>query len=332
MNGSVAPAPQPPAAEPAVAEPAAAEPATLRRVLHAVGQVVHGKDEVIEQVLLALLAGGHVLLEDLPGVGKSTLARAMAAAVGAELSRVQFTSDLLPADILGVSVWRPRAETFEFRPGPIFAHVVLADEVNRAPPRTQSALLEAMGEGQVSVEGQTRPLPRPFMVIATQNPSEHHGTYPLPESQRDRFALRITLGYAAADVEAQLLQAGASVGRATARPVVSLATVQQAQAAAAGLHLHPDLAAYAQRVVQATREHEALQQGVSTRGALAWVATARARAWLAGRDHVGIDDLQRLAVPALAHRLVLHAAAGEATEAASADLVREILARVPVPR
>lgn len=310
----------------------APDPATLREVQAAVSAVVRGKDEVIEQVLVALLAGGHVLLEDLPGVGKSTLARAMAAALGAELSRVQFTSDLLPADILGVSVWRPKSEAFEFRPGPIFAHIVLADEINRAPPRTQSALLEAMGEGQVSVEGRTRALPRPFMVIATQNPSEHHGTYPLPESQRDRFALRITLGYAEAGVEAQLLQAGARAGRIPAASVASLAMVEQAQAAAAQLHLHPDLAAYAQSVVQATRDHEDLVQGVSTRGALAWVATARAHAWLAGRDHVSIDDLQSLAVPALAHRLVHRTAAGQADDGARADTVREILARVPVPR
>jgi len=297
-----------------------------------VARVLRGKDEVIEHVLVALVAGGHVLLEDLPGVGKSTLARAMAMAVGAEPSRIQFTSDLLPADIIGVSVWRPRAEAFEFRPGPIFAHVVLADEVNRAPPRTQSALLEAMGEGQVSVEGRPRPLPRPFMVIATQNPSEHHGTYPLPESQRDRFALRITLGYAAAEVEAGLLEAGSEATRVDASPVATLAAVEAAQRAAAALHLHPDLAAYAQRVVQATREHAELSQGVSTRGALAWVATARAHAWLHRRDHVSIDDLQRLAVPALAHRLVLRTPGGELDDAIRADHVREILARVPVPR
>jgi len=306
--------------------------AALRKVRAAVAEVVRGKDEVIDQVLVALVAGGHVLLEDLPGVGKSTLARAVAAAIGAELSRVQFTSDLLPADIIGVSVWRPRTEDFEFRPGPIFAHVVLADEVNRAPPRTQSALLEAMGEGQVSVEGRTRALPHPFMVIATQNPSEHHGTYPLPESQRDRFALRITLGYAGAEVEAQLLQDGSSVGRTPATPVATLTDIEQAQLAAARLHLHPDLAIYAQQVVQTTRDHSDLGQGVSTRGALAWVATARARAWLAGRDHVSIDDLQSLAVPALAHRLVLRATAGEADDEARADHVREVLARVPVPR
>nr|MCH9686996.1 AAA family ATPase [Deltaproteobacteria bacterium] len=271
-------------------------------------------------------------LEDLPGVGKSTLARAVAAAVGAELSRVQFTSDLLPADIIGVSVWRPRLERFEFQPGPIFAHVVLADELNRAPPRTQSALLEAMGEGQVSVEGKARTLPQPFMVIATQNPAEHHGTYPLPESQRDRFALRITLGYAEAEVESALLVAGSAAGAVSTEPVASLADLEAAQRAAAALHLHPDLAAYAQAVVQHTREHAELAQGVSTRGALAWVATARARAWLDGRDHVSPDDLQTLAVPALAHRVVLRAVAGEAADIAAAEHIREAIAGVPVPR
>ncbi|MEM7160308.1 MAG: MoxR family ATPase [Myxococcota bacterium] len=309
-----------------------ADPAALRAVQAAVSTVVRGKDEIIEHVLVCLIAGGHVLLEDLPGVGKSTLARAIAASLGAQLSRVQFTSDLLPADIVGVSVWRPTLEKFEFQPGPIFAHVVLADEINRAPPRTQSALLEAMGEGQVSVEGQSRALPQPFIVIATQNPSEHHGTYPLPESQRDRFALRVTLGYAAADVEAALLEAGSDAGRMVDEPVASLEDIAQAQAAAAALHLHPDLAGYAQRVAQSTRDDPELQQGVSTRGALAWVATARARAWLDGRDHVTIDDLQSLAVPALAHRVVLRTAAGETADAVAAEHIREILARTPVPR
>jgi len=297
-----------------------------------VAEVVRGKLEVIEEVIVCLVAGGHLLLEDLPGVGKTTLARAVAAAVGAKLSRIQFTADLLPADIIGVSVWRARAESFEFQPGPIFANFVLADEINRAPPRTQSALLEAMGEGQVSVEGESRPLPSPFMVIATQNPAEHHGTYPLPESQRDRFALRITLGYANAEVEAALLESGADAGRVPATPVATLEDIAEGQRAATALHLHPDLATYAQQVAQATRDHADLAQGVSTRGALAWVATARARAWLSGRDHVSLDDLQTLAVAALAHRVVLHAATSEGADAEASEHIREVLARTPVPR
>lgn len=304
----------------------------MKAIAAAVSEVVRGKEEAVERILVCLVAAGHVLIEDLPGVGKSTLARAVAAAVGTPLSRIQFTADLLPADIIGVSVWRPRAEQFEFTPGPVFGHFVLADEINRAPPRTQSALLEAMGEGQVSVEGRSRPLPAPFMVIATQNPAEHHGTYPLPESQRDRFALRVTLGYADATIESALLQAGAEAGRAPAKAVASLDDIEQAQAAAAALHLHPDLAAYAQRIADATRQHGEFAQGVSTRGALAWVATARARAWLNGRDHVSIDDLQSLAVPALAHRVVLRASAGDADDLAAAEHIREILALTPVPR
>jgi MoxR-like ATPase len=298
---------------------------TLGRVHEAVAERIRGKDEVVELALVALVAGGHLLVEDMPGVGKSTLARALASAVGGTLSRIQFTSDLLPADIVGVNVWRAGSERFELSPGPIFANFVLADELNRAPPRTQSALLEAMGEGQVSIDGHTRPLPRPFMVLATQNPLEHHGTYPLPESQRDRFTLCVSLGYAAAEIEAELLANPPSVGPLEA--VTDPDTVAAAQRRAAEMFLHADLAAYAQRVVQATREHAGLRLGVSTRGALAWVAAARARAFLRDRSHVSIDDLQDLAVPALAHR-VLRSATGSATD----DVIRTIVASTAVPR
>ena len=299
--------------------------ATLRRVHEAVAERIRGKDEIVELALVALVAGGHLLVEDMPGVGKSTLARALAAAVGGTLSRIQFTSDLLPADIVGVGVWRAASERFELAPGPIFANFVLADELNRAPPRTQSALLEAMGEGQVSIDGKTHALPRPFMVLATQNPLEHHGTYPLPESQRDRFTLCVSLGYAAADVEAELL-----ANPPPTRPLAAVTdpeTIAAAQVRAAALMLHPDLAAYAQRVVQATREHPDLRLGVSTRGALSWVAAARARALLQDRAHVSIDDLQELAVPALSHRVV-QSATGSAPE----DVIRTIVASTGVPR
>lgn len=300
---------------------------TLRRVQAKVAEIIRGKDEAVELAVVALVAGGHLLVEDMPGVGKSTLARALAASVGGTLSRIQFTSDLLPGDILGVNVWRPRAESFEFSPGPIFANFVLADELNRAPPRTQSALLEAMGEQQVSVDGRSHPLPVPFMVLATQNPLEHHGTYPLPESQRDRFTLCLSIGYAAAEVETELLQRP-PVGGAP-EPVTEPAIIAAAQRRAAEVFVHADLASYAQRVVQATREHGELRLGVSTRGALAWMAAARARSLLRGREQVSIDDLQDLAVPALAHRVV---PAQSGAAAATAEIVRTLVASTAVPR
>lgn len=302
---------------------------TAAAIRKAVGSAIVGKDEIIDLALVALLSGGHLLLEDMPGVGKSTLARSLSGAVGGAFRRIQFTADLLPADVLGVNVWRPQREAFEFREGPLFANFVLADEVNRAPPRTQSALLEAMGEHQISVDGVSRPLPEPFMVIATQNPLEHYGTYPLPESQRDRFVLRLSMGYAAADVEAALLQGNGT--RPQADAVVSPQDVLAAQRAAQQVFVHADLATYAQAVVQATREHPRARLGVSTRGALAWVAAARARALLQGREQISLDDLQELAVAGLAHRVLPSLASDEAS-ASSEELVREIIATVPVPQ
>ena len=304
--------------------------AAVTAVREAVSAVIRGKDEVVDLALVAMLAGGHLLIEDIPGVGKSTLARALAQAAGGEFRRIQFTSDLLPADLVGVSVLRPGLEQAEFRPGPLFANFVLADEINRAPPRTQSALLEAMGEQTISVDGTSHPLPMPFMVIATQNPSEHHGTYPLPESQRDRFMLRLSMGYAAAEVEAALL-AGGREDTSPREPVCSLEAIIAARHAVDAVFVHADLAAYAQRVVQTTRTHEGVRLGVSTRGALAWMRAARAHAWLDGRTQLSVDDLQDLAVHALAHRMIATAANDE-SGAVAAERVREIVALTPVPR
>jgi MoxR-like ATPase len=307
----------------------------LADIRAAVATRIRGKTEVIDLALICLVARGHLLIEDIPGVGKSTLARALAEAIGGSFSRIQFTSDLLPADLLGVNVWRASAEQFEFRRGPMFANLVLADEVNRAPPRTQSALLEAMAEGQVSIDGISHPLPQPFIVIATQNPEEHHGTYPLPESQRDRFLLRLSMGYADAATEAALLRDGGveppGAAASHGAKVDSPSALLELQKAATAIHLHADLADYAQRVVQATRDAGEIRLGVSTRGALAWVAAARARALLNGRAQVSIDDLQELAVFGLAHRIV-PAQTGSGDQVALAqELVREIIATVPVP-
>lgn len=301
--------------------------ATVRR---AIAEVIRGKDDVIDLALVTLVAAGHLLIEDIPGVGKSTLARTLAQVVGGEFRRIQFTSDLLPADLIGVSVLRPDLDRGEFRPGPLFANFVLADEINRAPPRTQSALLEAMGERTVSVDGISHILGLPFMVIATQNPTEHYGTYPLPESQRDRFMLRLEMGYAVADVEAELL---AGKGESSAAPlaVCTLDAILAAQAGAQEVFVHPDLAAYAQRVIHATRNHASVRLGVSTRGGIAWVRAARARAWIDKRAQLSIDDLHDLAVPALAHRLIASAASDDGV-AVAAERVREIVATTPVPR
>lgn len=296
-----------------------------------IAAVVRGKDDVIDTALVAMLAGGHLLLEDIPGVGKSTLARTLARSVGGEFRRIQFTSDLLPADVLGGNVWRARAEQFEFRPGPIFANFVLADEINRAPPRTQSALLEAMGEQQVSIDGRSHPLPRPFMVLATQNPLEHYGTYPLPESQRDRFTLRLSMGYAADDVEAEILRGDSDGVNPSIAPQIELGVIVEAQDEARRLFVHEDIAAYAQAVVGRSRSHPRIRLGVSTRGALAWIRVAKARAYLRHRPHVSIDDLQDLAVAALAHRIVPSSATDDGSVVPAEDLVRELLLEVPVP-
>ncbi len=320
-----------PGSVPAASQLLDANSPPLAGVRRAVSAVIRGKEDVIDLALVAMVARGHLLIEDIPGVGKSTLARALACAVGGEFRRIQFTSDLLPADVLGVNVWLAKGERFEFRPGPIFANVVLADEINRAPPRTQSALLEALGEAQVSVDGVSHPLPTPFLVLATQNPQEHHGTYPLPESQRDRFMMRLSVGYADADVEAELLRDGSSRRPPEFDAVITHERLATAQAAASDVFVHDDLARYAQRVVAATREASQLRLGVSTRGALAWVAAARARAHLDGRAQVGADDLQELAVPALAHRVLPAGATAGDSVAVTEEIIKDIIAAVPVP-
>lgn len=299
----------------------------------AVEQALEGKAETVELALVAMLAKGHVLLEDVPGVGKTTLARALAKAVGGELRRVQFTSDLLPSDVLGVSVYDQRRGDFVFREGPVFCNVLLADEINRASPRTQSALLEAMNEGQVSLDGQTRKLPEPFFVLATQNPQDFAGTFPLPESQLDRFMVRLRIGYPPPQVEARLLLGGGE-DRARAVPTVldgaELLSLQQAVERVA---LDPSLAAYLQGILAATRSSPSLSLGASTLAGINLARAARARALLRGRAYCIADDVHDLAVPVLAHRvrLAAHAEGYVPSREETEATVRDIVGRVPVP-
>jgi MoxR-like ATPase len=307
--------------------------ALLPRLVDEVETAFRGKRETVRLSLAALLARGHLLFEDIPGVGKTTLARALTAALGLEFRRVQFTSDLLPSDVLGVSVYNPRTHEFETRRGPIFTHVVLADEINRAPPRTQSGLLEAMQEGRVTIDDRSFELPRPFLVMATQNPLEQHGTYPLPESQLDRFLMRLSIGYPAVADERDVLLAssGGADPVAGVRPVLDAERVLALQERAGEVHAEASLVDYVMSVVHATRHDPRLRAGASTRGAIGLLRAARAYALVDGRDFLAPDDVRRLAVPCLAHRVVPAAGGpGEGYDEAAA-ILEEILHSVPVP-
>ncbi|MBA3538933.1 MAG: MoxR family ATPase [Deltaproteobacteria bacterium] len=321
-------------AAPAPAPISSTDIGAVRKLEDAIATVVRGKPEAIRSSVIALLARGHLLIEDIPGVGKTTLARSLAAALGGAFRRIQFTSDLLPSDIVGVSIYDQSGKTFEFKKGPIFANVVLADEVNRTTPRTQSALLEAMSDGQVSIDDITHTLDTPFMVIATQNPAEHYGTYPLPESQMDRFLLRISLGYPGKQVERDLLRDRVGADPvARIQPVVDLAAVRTLQESVEGIRVEDALVDYTMSIIEETRRHPAIAIGVSTRGALAWYRGAQAAALAAGREFVIPDDIKLLAVPALAHRLALtqtHDSHGRMRTDAE-RIIGEIVARVAVP-
>ena len=306
---------------------------SLQKLRTAVEAALEGKSEAVELALVALLARGHLLIEDVPGVGKTTLARALARAVGGDLRRVQFTSDLLPSDVLGVSVYDQRRGEFVLRQGPVFANVLLADEINRASPRTQSALLEAMNEGQVSLDGQTIPLPEPFFVIATQNPQDFAGTFPLPESQLDRFLLRVRIGYPPPQVEMRLLLSGNTDTARDVPVVLDPSALVSLQLEVHRIALDSSLGSYLQAIIQATRGSPLLSLGASTRGAMALANAARARALLRGRNYCIADDIHDLAVPVLAHRvrLATHADGFMPTRDEAESAVREIVARVPVP-
>lgn len=310
-----------------VGEQAETEPAALH-VMHALAAqldgVVAGKQEVIEQVLIAMLCGGHALIEDIPGTGKTTLARALATSLDTDFGRVQFTADLMPADIVGVEIFHPDEKRFVFHPGAVFHHILLADEINRATPKAQSALLEAMEEGQVSIEGETHPLPEPFLVLATQNPMEHLGTFPLPESQLDRFFCRLKLGYPGRDAELRLLRG--EVGRRKLARLTPVATVydwRNARDAVQAMPLSDVLLDYVLQLLHKTRDGSWLQWGASPRAGADLVAAARARAWLQGRPYVSAADVQAMWQPCLGHRV-----RAEGDTIAALDTILE---QVPVP-
>ena len=279
---------------------------SLARLQQSVQSVIRGKDEAIRLALVTLLARGHLLIEDVPGVGKTTLAHSLARSFNCAFHRVQFTSDMLPSDVIGVSVYSQQTQNFEFRHGPVFANIVLADEINRTTPKTQSALLEAMNEYQVTVDNTTYPLPQPFMVIATQNPIEHHGTYPLPESQLDRFLLRLKMGYPSAASEKEILKNFAdSEPLAQIEPVMAAEEVVEIQQAVRRVTVDDQLVSYTLSIVEKTRQHEYLSLGVSPRGSMSLYRAAQALAFLEGRPYCIPDDFKRLVVPVFAHRVVV---------------------------
>lgn len=308
-------------------------PELLQKLQSHLGQLVMGKPEQVKLAITCLVARGHLLLEDVPGVGKTTLAEGLARSFSMSFARVQFTADLLPSDILGAQVFLQAKGQFEFRPGPIFHQVVLADELNRAPPRTQSALLEAMAQGQVSLDAVTHTLPQPFAVIATQNPLDLSGTYPLPDSQLDRFLLRLSLGHLAQEVETELLMSRRTDPLAGFTPVADPADLAGLQKAADAVKVSRDMADYAVRLAAATREHAEIERGISTRAVLSLMSACRALALWEGRDFVTPGDLKAIAGAALSHRLLLKSStSGAFSREEALHLVGELLRKVPAPR
>ena len=297
----------------------------------AIGRVVKGKDETIELAVVALIAEGHLLIEDVPGVGKTTLGHALARALACNFHRIQFTSDLLPSDVLGVTVFNPRQNEFEFKPGPIFSNIVLADEINRTTPKTQSALLEAMNENQVTIENTTYPLPRPFMVLATQNPVEHHGTYPLPESQLDRFMMKIEIGYPSAEAEKEILHKYTNGSyHQTVQPVLVPADVLYLQDESRKVHINARIVDYMIQLVQRTRNHPEIELGISPRGTVSLFRASQALAMVDGRKFVLPDDVKRAAPPVFGHRLAL-ARHGSKGSRSKEEVLEGILGEIKVP-
>jgi len=315
--------------------PVAFSPETLRKLAEletVVGASIRGKPEVVRLSLVCLLARGHLLIEDVPGVGKTTLAQSLARAANCRFHRLQFTSDMLPSDVLGVTIYNARSQTFEFMPGPIFTNFLLADEINRTTPKTQSALLEAMNETQVTIDGKSHSLSRPFMVIATQNPVEHHGTYPLPESQLDRFLMRLRVGYPDAASERQILRNG-DVSTSPSAATLNAEDILALQESVRHISVDDAIVDYMLAIVEKTRSHESLALGVSPRGSQALYRAAQALALIEGRDYVVPDDVKRLAAPLFAHRVVINTRTTLVQRKADAAerIIEAILTQVEVP-
>lgn len=311
--------------------------ATARRAAeleNSLRRVIRGKDDVLRLALVSIFARGHLLIEGVPGVGKTTLGQALAKAIDCSFQRVQFTSDMLPSDVLGISIYSAIEQKFEFKRGPIFANVMLADEINRTTPKTQSALLEAMNEGQVTVDAHSFPLPQPFLVIATQNPIEHHGTYPLPESQLDRFLMRVRMGYPEGEAEREILRSEAGTAQLEhLRPVLSASDVLEIQEAVKQVHVDDSLITYVLNIVRKTRESENLSLGVSPRGSQMLYRAAQAMAFLDGRDYCVPEDFKPLVVAVFAHRVVVSSVYSSTLRKSeqSEQVLREIVDSVPVP-
>jgi MoxR-like ATPase len=307
--------------------------AKLGELETALGSAIRGKAEILRFSLVCLLARGHLLIEDVPGVGKTTLAHALARSVACEFHRLQFTADMLPSDVLGVTIYNAHSQAFEFKRGPIFTNFLLADEINRATPKTQSALLEAMNERQVTIDSRSYSLPQPFMVMATQNPVEHHGTYPLPESQLDRFFMRLRIGYPDRASERDILRNADEALGGQVEPVLSIDEVLQLQAWAHHVTMDDSLVEYILAIVEKTRTHESLSLGVSPRGAQALYRAAQALAMVEGREYTVPDDVKRLVVPVFAHRVVVNTrlALSQRTAEVSDRILEEILTLVEVP-